>query len=156
MFDAISKPLKDLELPDITKQKTEAWKCIVKQAINEKNETELRKEIGKLDKVKEFANEEFGQKTYFKHLSLAEARTKFKFRAKMTQYIKRNYRNDRAYTRDLWKCDSCRTMIDTQSHVLWCHSYKNLRMDKDLENDKDLVNYIQDVLKIRSKMNQTK
>ena len=74
----------------------------------------------------------------------------------MSQYIKRNYQNDRGYTRDQWKCDSCRTMIDTQSHVLWCHEYKNLRMEKDLKNDKDLVKYIQEVLKIRSKTNHTK
>ena len=73
----------------------------------------------------------------------------------MTQYIKRNFRHDPAYTKDIWKCDSCRTSIDTQSHMLWCEAYKELRMDKDLRSDKDLTKYIQEVLEIRMKMNLT-
>ena len=74
----------------------------------------------------------------------------------MTQYTKWNYKNDPQYRHDLWKCQSSRTSIDTQSHLLWCESYKNLKADKDLNSDKDLANYIIEVLKIRTKLNLIK
>ena len=38
------------------------WKYKVKLAVNKKNEKELKKEIEKLDKVKEFSSETFEQK----------------------------------------------------------------------------------------------
>ena len=71
-------------------------------------------------------------------------------------HIKRNFRHDPAYTKDSWKCDSCRTNIDTQSHMLWCEAYKELRIDKDLQSDKDLTKYIQEVQEIRMKLNLIK
>ena len=118
----------------------------------EKNKEELKTEMGKLDKVKEFTDEEFKQKDYFKKLNLREARALFKYRAKMTQYVKKNFTNDPKYRKDLWKCISCKTNIDTQSHVLWCDAYKNLRQGKDINNDKDLATYIMEVFEIRRKL----
>ena len=89
-------------------------------------------------------------------MNLDEARTIFKHRAKMTQYTKWNFKNDPQYRHDLWKCTSCKKNIDTQSHLLWCESYKTFREGKDLQSDKDLANYIMEVLKIRTKLNITK
>ena len=106
----------------------------------------------KLDKVKEFAQESFELKSYFKTLNLQEARNIFKFRCKMTQYVKRNFSNDKLYRQSLWQCSSCKTCIDTQSHMLWCESYKELRQNLKLDNNKDLANYIAKVLKIREKI----
>ena len=86
-------------------------------------------------------------------MNLDEARAIFKHRAKKTQYSKFNFKNDPQYRHDLWKCSSCKTNIDTQSHLLWCEAYKKLREDKDLNSDKDLATYIMEVLKIRTKLN---
>ena len=143
-----------LKLPDITKEKIKKnkWKKEVKMAIIEQNKIELKEEIDKLKKVKEFKNEQFEQKDYFKNLSLKEAREIFKHRAKMTEHVKRNYQNEPKYRYDLWKCNSCRSNIDTQSHILWCEAYKNLRENKNLHNDKDLATYILEVLEIRTKL----
>ena len=74
----------------------------------------------------------------------------------MIQYTKRNFSHDPAYTNALWKCDSCKTQIDTQSHIQWSEAYKNLRNDRDLKSDKDLTQYIKEVLEIRTKMNLKK
>ena len=106
----------------------------------------------KLDKVKEFAQESFELKSYFKTLNLQEARNIFKFRCKMTQYVKRNFSNDKMYRQSLWQCASCKTSIDTQSHMLWCESYRELRENLHLDNNKDLANYIAKILKIREKL----
>ena len=43
-------------------------------------------------------------------------------------------------------------MIDTQSHVLWYESYSGLREGKGLEKDEDLCAYLQEVFKIRHKL----
>ena len=70
--------------------------------------------------------------------------------------VKFNYSHDPQYKKDLWRCDSCESSIDTQSHILWCPAYSDLRVDKSLEKDKDLIDYIKNVMSIRQKLNLTK
>ena len=89
-------------------------------------------------------------------MNLTEARNIFKFRAKMTQYVKRNYANDKLYRQSLWQCISCKNAIDTQSHVMWCEAYRELRKNVNLDDNKDLAKYIGDVLKLREKLDANK
>ena len=42
-------------------------------------------------------------------------------------------------------------MIDSESHLLWCEAYGKLRENKDLKNDKDLCQYLQEILSLRTK-----
>ena len=74
----------------------------------------------------------------------------------MTQYVKRNYPNDPKYRQSLWQCVGCKSAIDTQSHVMWCQAYSDLRKNKDFNDDKDLANYIEEVLKIRETIDTVK
>ena len=55
------------------------------------------------------------------------------------------------YSKQLWKCAHC-DMIDSQTHIVHCVSYKHLREGKDLEEDKDLVKYFRDVIALREKV----
>ena len=96
-------------------------------------------------------NEKYEMKPYFKELRVEEARLKFRLETKMVD-AKFNFKNKKDYSSDLWKCDSCESAIETQSHLLWCPAYQKLRNGKDLENDEHLVKYIQKVLKIREKL----
>ena len=155
--------IKDLGLPNITQEEIlkniskSKWKLLVKKAIKGKCETELKNEIQNLKKLKDgpMQNECFNTKQYLKEYQLEDARLFFKYRSKMLDF-KFNYKSNPLHSKDLWKCDSCRTNIDTQSHMLWCQAYKELRIDKDLQSDKDLTKYIQEVLEIRMKMNLIK
>ena len=45
-----------------------------------------------------------------------------------------------------WSCLSCEAAIDTFSHAKWCAANSDLREGLDLDNDKDLVRYISNVL----------
>ena len=161
-WPGLAKECKDfinsLKLTDITKAsiKKNQWKKEVKKAVIEKNKEELKKEIGKLEKVKEFKDEKFEQKEYFKELNLKEARAVFKHRSKMTQYVKRNFANEPQYRNDLWQCTGCKSNVDTESHILWCDAYRDLRQGKDIKNDKDLASYLLKVFDIRSKLNTNK
>ena len=68
--------------------------------------------------------------------------------------IKMNYYAK--YTEDLWRCDSCLSAIETQSHVLYCPAYTELRKGKNLESNEDLTEYFKKVLKIREELNLLK
>ena len=41
--------------------------------------------------------------------------------------------------------------MDSENHLLWCESYKKLRENKNLDNDKDLCKYLHDILAHRTK-----
>ena len=66
----------------------------------------------------------------------------------MTKTVKMNFPSDIAYRKQSWKCFHCPN-IDTQSHVRYCPAYEHLRMNKNLDDDKDLVNYFQKVIAMR-------
>ena len=73
----------------------------------------------------------------------------------MTRYVKMNYKGDKMYSKLLWKCENC-TNMDSESHILWCSEYSDLREGKNLNNNKDLCEYIQKVMKKREKQEQNK
>ena len=68
----------------------------------------------------------------------------------MTQYVKMNYMNDYNFARKLWKCDDC-GKIDSEAHLMWCEAYSQLRINKNLNDDKDLCKYLHDILQHRTK-----
>ena len=51
------------------------------------------------------------------------------------------------YEKELWKCDSCRSAVESQSHLLFCLAYASLKEGKSLNDDQDLIDYIQNVYK---------
>ena len=95
--------------------------------------------------------ESFGKQTYTYVMTMRDAQTFFKYRSHMTD-VKFNYKHNEKYASELWRCDSCCTAIDTQSHVLWCPAYATMRQGKDLKNDMDLIGYITGVMKIRDNL----
>ena len=129
-----------------------AWKHVVKKAVHKLNEEELVERLDQYSKLGELRKDKTWKvQEYFKKLSMSEARIKFSLRTQMF-LCKFNFPSDPKYKADLWKCDSCATNIDSQSHILWCPAYRKLREGKSLDNDKDLTNYFQQVLKIREKL----
>ena len=96
--------------------------------------------------------EDFGIKPYITNFSVHDARAIYKKRTSMMQYVKMNYMNEPKYVKTLWLCNSCQTSIGNMDHVLWCKSYRKVRQGKNLGNDKDLAQYLHDVLKIRSNL----
>ena len=93
------------------------------------------------------------RKDYVKNLSVNDARNIFLKNTCMTRYVKMNYMSEFKYVKELWQCDSCQRNIDSMNHVLWCPSYRELRENRNLDDDKDLARYLHDVMAIRSKLN---
>ena len=61
--------------------------------------------------------------------------------------VKDNYKGK--YKTTTLNCDSCLSSYETQDHILFCPAYIELRKDKDINSDKDLVNYVRQVMKLR-------
>ena len=118
-----------------------------------KNKSDLleimaRKSYKKID-LEELKSDKFGLKPYMSKLDLNDARTKLAIRTKMTK-TKSNYKNDPSNKNSLWMCDDCQS-VDSQEHILWCPAYGHLREDKDLDDDRHLTRYFQQVLRLRDK-----
>ena len=145
--------LKDLGLPDITSKERsmskKQWKSLVKRTILTKNEEEIKVKLKKYSKLKDdsIVDENFDKKSYLKSLNLMDSRLMYRIRSKTTG-AKMNQKSDEDYSNELWKCEDCGN-VDTQSHILWCPSYAPLREDKNISEEKDLVDYFREVFKFR-------
>ena len=59
-----------------------------------------------------------------------------------------NFQSDRKFKNELWEWQGC-CKSDTQSHLMYCIKYKDLRHAKYLSYDKDLVGYFEIIIQKR-------
>ena len=143
-------------LPCARNTSKQRWKKLLKRAIIDNNKKQLLGQIHSKYKKLDYStlmNEEYETKGYMKKLRLSDARLRFRIRTKMVENIAFNFSNDPKHTRQLWRCTHC-DYIDSQSHILVCDSYKNLREGKNLSSDYDLVKYFRDVISLRDKLDE--
>ena len=131
---------------DISKSQ---WRNKVNKAIKLKYEEELKGIISKSTKLKDgpMRGEQFEENQYLKEMSMMDARTLFRIRSQTTT-VQMNQRSDKSHAKNLWKCLECGN-IDSQSHIVWCPFFSELREGKSLDNNDDLVKYFQQIFKIR-------
>ena len=159
-----NKILVEAGLIDVDKYSKPRWKSVVNRLCRKLNEDDLLNQIRNYKKLEysDLKKEHCELKSYMVNLNLHDARMRFKIRAQMTPTIQMNFKNDPAFKANLWTCSGCypRTKHtvteqtrtdDTQSHVLICDSYADLRKDKDLSDDKDLVDFFVAVISRRMK-----
>ena len=82
-------------------------------------------------------------------MKLSDARTNFKLGSNTTN-VKMNRKSNPAAK--LWKCDGCGN-LDTQCHIMWCPVFAPLREGLNMNNNKDIVHYFQQVFKLRENLN---
>ena len=154
MTDEVKSFIAKLSLPNCFEQRIPqiTWKRLVKKAINEANEHEIRVSTNSYKKMKDKVkdDETFECKDYLAQLPLSQARTMFQHKYSMTENVKMNYKGDPTYAKSLWKCQECGNQ-DSEKHLLWCSGYAELRKDLDLDVDKDLCSYLQKIIQIRCK-----
>ena len=125
---------------------------MVKKAIHKANENDIRKSLEPYKKVKHLniGDDKFECKQYLSTLPLEKARTMFKHKCKMTENVKMNFKNDQQFSNSLWRCSSCLNQ-DTESHLLWCPGYTDMREGLNLNDDSDLCSYLQKIFAVRCK-----
>ena len=104
----------------------------------------------KIDYI-QMKKEQFDIKDYFKTMALTQSRLKFSLDMKMTRTIKSHYFGEKEFADSLWFCPGHCNRIDSIQHIAWsCEQYDHLKQGKDiLNNDHDLVKFIQQVIKQR-------
>ena len=89
-----------------------------------------------------------GKKPYFDKLDLKQARAKFMLESKMIKTVKMHFQSNPDFAKNLWKCWHCQN-LDTIIHIKNCYSYRELRENKNLDDDADLVKYFEEVIQLR-------
>ena len=126
------------------------WKTLTKKAISNENQKDLLEKIRSYKKLdySKLSLEKFGTQEYIKKLNIPDARLKFALRSKMTRTVQMNFKSEKRFILNGWKCVSCGN-LDTQEHLLSCPGYSFLRDGKKLDQDQDLVIYIRNIIKHR-------
>lgn len=126
-----------------------AWKVMVKKMAIQKHSEFLEKELEtRYSKLQDIKHEKFGLKDYFVTNVVEKARMAFQIRTKMLDF-KGNYKNDKKYKAEKWQCEACGNEVETQTHVLECPEYHQLREGRNMENLEDQIGYFQEVMKTR-------
>ena len=134
---------------DISK---DSFKRMVKKKAKIYNASALKEQMSSYKKLNQIINENPEEVKYFMTEPVFSARQIFRhkcemFEAKMN--FKQKYKNN-------YKCDSCQSEVDENTHVLHCESYKDLRVGMDLQSDTNLGQYLQKVLLIRTRLKLTR
>ena len=111
--------------------------------------------IKKSLKLEIIKKEIFEEKSYITDMKVHDARVNFSLRSRMFN-CKMNYLNNPVFKAEMWLCDSCQLCVDSQSHILYCPAYQQLREGKSLSSDQDMVSYFKEILAIRLKLNLNK
>ena len=140
-----------IEESEVEKLNKFQWKCLIRDRLKCKDKEDILERMKKSKKFSYFSHkdEDYKIRSYFETMNLHECRTMFGLRSMMTQTIKSHQMNNKSYANKLWQCEC--GAIDSISHVKRCKVFGNLRESLDIENnDKDLVKYFQEVIKIRN------
>ena len=130
-------------------------KNVIRTSVRDRNEDEISEEIKRYKKMTILREEKTKKNNYIKKENIPHARVVFRHRCEMFD-SKLNLKNNYKYKEENYLCDSCESKQDDNLHVLYCDSYKELRVGKDLNNNKDLGTYLLKVLNIRTKLKLTK
>ena len=119
---------------------------VVDAAIFYKEDEAMKRETSESTKMRVIRNERWGMKDYVKEGTLYSVRTTWEVRAFMLR-VAGNYSHHTRYQATGWLCQGCRLQVrEDQDHLAQCEGYEDLRLGKDLEDDKDLVTFYRMVM----------
>ena len=153
-----SEVLCNLNLTNIQEYSKEQWKRIVKKEVFKRNKEDLINETKTLKKISYKTEDDFERQTYLSDMNVIDARLLFKVKTKMLPTVQMNFVSDEGFSKNLWTCSGCfnpslpsllHGQRDTQQHILSCSGYVHLRMGRNLECEKDLVDHFRDVIRLR-------
>ena len=97
--------------------------------------------------------------TYFKTLGTQQSRLQFKIDSKMCPTVAANFHRDPKFKAIKYMCVGCSVgkskeptikHLDSESHILKCKAYEDLRENLDLESQRDILSYFQAVIDRRT------
>ena len=133
-----------------------SWKKMTKMTIKEHNRSHLLEKIKTYKKLDYFQlkEEEFEPKSYLRNLNIHDARMKYRTRINLVPGLKFHYKSDKRFRESMWSCPLCEKLgdnynLDNLSHTLACPFLADLREQRDLEDDRQLCEYVREALRRR-------
>lgn len=150
---------KKLEIENVhtTKKKKKLYRKIVTKACHKENEKRLRKQAEGKSKCTRIDKEAYGKKDYIINKDIKSVREIFRTRFGMMPFAG-NYSRDCRFARTEWLC-RCQKAREDESHLISgeCEVFGTLRKKYDnLEDDENLVNFFNEILEMRDKLDEDK
>ena len=125
-------------------------------AIERNHYEDLKSELEHSKKLKDIKDEDFSSvQEYFKGKSVENTRMAFKIRSKMVTEIPGNVKNRYKNKKEELVCKYCSKNEElSQSHVLECSAWVELKSGLDLNNIMDLVIFFRKMLAERVKLEE--
>ena len=152
--DELAKMLR-IDNPKDTQLGKKAYKEEVYRTCRWRDEAIMKEEMGKMKekKMRTMYFQNLEMKEYVKKGTLYTARKTWEVRSHMLD-LAGNYPGHKKYEQSDWKCQACNQQVrEDQEHVTQCEGYEDLRREKDLANEEDLVQFFTKVMKRRHEMN---
>ena len=123
---------------------------LVESAILTEEDKLLKSESANMDKMKVIQAESWGLKEYVKSVNLYSVRSTWELRAYMLK-VAGNYSHHSRYLATDWRCQACQLQVrEDQDHLATtCDGYKDLREGKDMDDDKEMVDFFRMVMRRR-------
>ena len=139
------------KMENVTREEEEVkskkvWKRLIQKKAKEEEEKDLKERMKKYQKLQDVIDEDYGRKSYFDEMTMKDSKLWFRVRSKMIK-CKMNFSSDKKNSDTLWLCEcGC---VDTQSHLMWCEQYAQLREGRALDSDQDILDYLKSILLLR-------
>ena len=142
----VTEICEQLDIPDVNIAGVS--KGDMARAVHEMSRKDWMKKMEKSDKLNDLVEQEDGRmKEYMKIKNISDSRIMFRARTKMIPF-KNNMKN--MYGREHLQCDQCTLDVtESQSHVLVCSGYEDIRRDLDVNTMDGLIEYYKEVMNIR-------
>ena len=144
--------LAEHEVVDVRHYTKMSWKKFIREKIKEANRLSLLKGLEHYKKVDflSLSVEKFELKQYFREMTLAQSRIKFRERTRTMKTCKLHFPSHPQYVREMFCCPepNC-TEIDSLSHWTVCNKYRHLRDGRNLNEDIQLIEYYRAIIKHR-------
>ena len=124
---------------------------LIDTVLVQKENQILQEDSVNMEKMKIIRSEKWGLKDYVVAGNLYSVRSTWEVRAYMLR-VAGNYSHHSRYLATGWLCQACRLQVrEDQDHLGSCEGYEDLREGKNLDDDKELVEFIQQVMRRRER-----
>ena len=140
-----------IESPWETDKGRQEYNRLVKEACRREDEDCMREDMAKLKKMETMLQDGLDMKEYVKNGTLYSARRTWQVRSCMLD-LAANFPNHSKYKESMGRCKACDLQVrEDQGHVTQCVGYQDLRIDLDLEQEPELVNFFSKVMERRQR-----
>ena len=130
--------LEDVNETDVPKK---AYARMVDEACKEMEDAMMKNDTSEMEKMRRVRADDWGLKEYVKTGTLHSVRSTWEVRCYML-HVAGNYSHHRKFEATGWRCQGCSLQVrEDQDHLTQCQGYSDLIQGRNLDDDKQLVDF---------------